>query len=128
MNEEKKLRKAQGGMDYQLEMLQESLRTGITELLILSILTRGEAYGYDIYKKIVTETDGAFNIFHTAIYTYLRRLIAKNFIEVRHEQAAVASVSRRMVIYGITDAGREYLEEGKKLYRLVTRKAEDILF
>ncbi len=124
----KKGQKDKTSMEYLKTMLHESLRTGITELLILDILTEGDSYGYDVFKKLTDRTNNVFKVFHTAIYTYLRRLLAKGLIEVRAEQEAVANVSRRMVIYGITENGRIYLDEGRKLYKTITGQATAVLF
>lgn len=107
-------------------LLSESIRSGITELILLEILTEGDAYGYEVYKKLVERTDGVFHFFHTAIYTFLRRMKEKGLIDVSDKEFQ-RPTARHMVYYTITSEGKAYLEYGKRQFNLIWGTAARLL-
>ena len=75
-----------------------------TELLVLYALSKGEAHGYEIIKRIREEF--VFPRSPGVLYPVLRKLVRKGLIE----EVGKASRGGRVVkLYRITDKGREYL-------------------
>ena len=98
--------------DQMYTLLNESIRSGMTELLVLHLLSQRDAYGYEIYKALTERTEGVFTFYHTAVYTYLRRMRLKGLIDVSENAPAQPTTARHMVYYTITEEGRRYLEHG----------------
>lgn len=113
--------------DKQCALLTESLRSGVTELLILQLLTKSDAYGYDIYKQIDEQTNGAVSFFHTATYTYLRRMKEKGLIAESDYCPEEPTSARRTVYYTITEEGKAYLAYGKKQFQAIYGQAKKLL-
>ena len=82
------------------------LRRGSLELIVLHLLSGGEAYGYEIVSKLTAETNGALEVSDGTLYPVLYRLERGGFVEVRWETAQ-RGVPRKY--YRLTDAGRAEL-------------------
>ena len=84
------------------------LRRGSLELIVLHLLAPGEAYGYEIVSKLVSETNGALEVTDGSLYPVLYRLERAGFVSVRWETPE-RGVPRKY--YQLTDAGRAELEQ-----------------
>ncbi|MHB1684852.1 MAG: PadR family transcriptional regulator [Bacilli bacterium] len=54
---------------------------GFINPIILAVVVRGDAYGYEIAKYVNEQTDGALELKEGTLYPALRRLEAEKFIE-----------------------------------------------
>lgn len=88
-------------MDLNKEVLK-----GHIDTLILSILNKGDSYGYEIAKVVRDET--SFELKESTLYVSLKRLESKGLIKSYwgNEQ----SIGSRRKYYNITDYGKENLE------------------
>ncbi len=77
-----------------------------TELLVLYALSKGEAHGYEIIKRIREEF--VFPRSPGILYPVLRKLLRRGMIE---EAGKVSRGGRVVKVYRLTDKGREYLAE-----------------
>lgn len=59
---------------------KNSLITGITDLLVLSMLDRQDSYVYEITKSISDNSDGLLSISHNTVYTATYKLEEENMI------------------------------------------------
>ena len=89
----------------QLEGIQENLRRGLTEMLILCMLLEEDQYGYQLQIKLKERTDGLFELTTASLYGPLYRLEAKGYIV---EEVVVVGERRTRTYYQITDEGRSY--------------------
>ena len=87
--------------------VKENLSKRINELLVLAVLERGPAHGYQIALSVEERTEGAFSFQHGTLYPILHRLEAEG--QARGEWGGEG---RRRKTYEITDAGRAELEAG----------------
>ena len=85
---------------------QKELKKGSAELLVLSLVEARPRHGYDIAKRIESESDGTLKFHAASLYPLLYRLERKGWIEGRwHEQAG----QRRRRMYKLTRDGRKIL-------------------
>ena len=79
--------------------IDENVRSGIVELLILHLLCERDMYGYEIIKLLASRTNGAFIMKQASLYGPLYRMSSRGLIS--------------------SHKGREYLEYGKEQINLV---------
>jgi PadR family transcriptional regulator PadR len=86
--------------------IDRELRRGSLELIVLHLLSRGEAYGYEIVSKLTERTNGALEITDGTLYPVLYRLERAGYVTVRWEMPG-RGVPRKY--YDLTAEGREEL-------------------
>ncbi|WP_107571638.1 PadR family transcriptional regulator [Clostridioides difficile] len=86
-------------MDLNKEVLK-----GHIDTLILSILNKGDSYGYEIAKIVINET--TFELKESTLYVSLKRLESKGLIKSYWG----SGLGSRRKYYNITDEGKENLE------------------
>ena len=89
--------------------IEENVRSGIVELLILKLLAEEDMYGYRIRQELETRTGGAFLVKEGSLYGPLYRMSQRNLIS---SYKVVVGEKRFRNYYRIEDAGREYLAYG----------------
>lgn len=106
----------------QLEGIQENLRRGLTEMLILCMLLEEDRYGYQLQIALKERTGGLFELTTASLYGPLYRLAAKGYIV---EYVVVVGERRSRNYYQITDEGRSYyklmVEEYIRTHRQVSK-------
>ena len=90
--------------------IERELKRGSVELIVLHLLTPGEAYGYEIVSKLTAETNGALEITDGTLYPVLYRLERSGLVAVRWETPE-RGVPRKY--YRLTEPGRDELERLK---------------
>ena len=88
-------------MDLNKEVLK-----GHIDTLILSILNKGDSYGYEIAKTVRDET--TFELKESTLYVSLKRLESKGLI--KSYWGSDQGLGSRRKYYNITDEGKENLE------------------
>ncbi len=88
-------------MPPQAELLQ-----GTLNMLILQVLSRRKANGYEIAKMIEERSDEALQVDHGSLYPALRRLEAHGWIAA---EWAVSPTKRQARYYALTAAGRKQI-------------------
>ena len=86
--------------------IERELKRGSLELVVLHLLSLGEAYGYEIVTSLAERTNGSLEITDGTLYPVLYRLERAGFVEVRWETPA-RGVPRKY--YRLTEAGRTEL-------------------
>lgn len=80
---------------------------GVLPLCILSVLTEGEQYGYDLARRL--EEAGLGEIKGGTLYPVLSRLESEELVEIRWETGG-GGPSRKY--YSLTKRGHNHLREG----------------
>lgn len=91
--------------------IEENVRSGIVELLILQLLCERDMYGYEIKQLLAHRTDGAYEMKEGSLYGPLYRMSSRKLISSHKE---MAGEKRFRMYYHIEDAGKEYLVYGKE--------------
>ena len=86
--------------------IARELKRGSLELVVLHLLSLGEAYGYEIVTKLAALTDGDLEVTDGTLYPVLYRLERGGFVDVRWETLK-RGVPRKY--YRLTKSGHEEL-------------------
>ena len=96
-----------GGREERKGIARE-LKRGSLELIVLHLLSHGEAYGYEIVSKLTADTNGSLEVTDGTLYPVLYRLERAGFVTVRWETQA-RGVPRKY--YRLTDTGSDELAQ-----------------
>jgi PadR family transcriptional regulator PadR len=92
-------------------MISKALVAASTKPMILSILLRGENYGYQIIQKVKDLSGGKLEWSDGMLYPVLHRLEKDGCIR---SQWKISDEGRLRKYYKLTDKGREELEKERK--------------
>ena len=104
--------------------IDRSLMTGSTTLLILSLLSGEEMYGYQMITELSRRSDRTFELKAGTLYPILHALEADRLVTVR-ERAAENGRMRKY--YRITKKGLQVLEEKKTEWNTYTDKVNAVV-
>jgi DNA-binding PadR family transcriptional regulator len=105
------------------EVLAADLLRGHTETIVLGVLSRGDSYGFEIFKQIREATGGAYEIKEATLYASYRRLERDGLVEAYWGDE---SQGGRRKYYRITDAGRAEFQRSVRAW-VITREIIDSL-
>lgn len=86
--------------------IEENLKVGLLDILILKLLLKEDMYGYQIKQKIFDQSNGSIIIKEGSLYGPLYRMESKNMISSRKE---LVGEKRFRMYYHIEDYGKEFL-------------------
>ena len=104
--------------------IDKSLMSGSTTLLILSLLSREEMYGYQMITELYRRSDRTFELKEGTLYPVLHALEKDGALR-SYEKEAPSGRARRY--YAITAKGRRLLEEIKEQWGHFARAVELIV-
>lgn len=104
-------------------MEDTQLMKGILEGCVLSIIAKGETYGYEILSEL--ERYGFEELGEGTLYPILTRLHKGGSIWCRKAKSPLGPIRK---YYSITEDGKKRLEAFLDSYQKVTKCAEAILF
>ena len=104
--------------------IDKSLMTGSTTMLVLSLLSREEMYGYQMITELARRSDHTFELKEGTLYPILHGLEADRLVTVREREA---ESGRMRKYYRITKRGLKLLEEKKEEWAFFTEKVNAIL-
>ncbi len=107
------------------DSINENLRAGYLELLILQILSEKDCYGYEMKNEITERTNGVFTFSTSSLYIPLLRLTDRGYISSRKE---IVVGKRFRTYYHIEKTGIEYLEYGKEQFITVVDGIKNMLY
>ena len=87
---------------------ESELIRGNIDAIVLSTLSNGDSYGYEILKDVASTSQGAYEMKEPSLYTSLKRLEGQGFVE---SYWGSESQGARRKYYHITGAGRGELTE-----------------
>jgi PadR family transcriptional regulator PadR len=88
--------------------IERELKRGSIELIVLHLLSLGEAYGYEIVTKLTDLTDGDLEVSDGTLYPVLYRLERAGWVDVRWDTPD-RGVPRKY--YKLTRLGRSELAQ-----------------
>ncbi len=99
-------------------------KKGLTDMLILKLLTEGDDYPYQLAQRIRECSDGKIVIKEFALYPILYRMEEKGFLTSYGQKHG----RMERVYFHVQEAGREELKELVQAYEEVKRGIEKILY
>lgn len=103
--------------------MEDNLKKAVTELVVLSLLSREDMYAGQIAQAIEERSGGAVSIVFP--YSALYRLISAGYIWEAYKKTAPDG--RRRQYYQVTDQGRAHLEALREVYERFTRGVDVLL-
>lgn len=102
---------------------KDNVKKGTTELLVLSLLSQQDMYGYQICQTLAEKSNQVYTISEGSLYPILYRLSQAGYISER-----VELVKRRSrVYYHLEESGQIYFKQCMKEYRILISSIFDIL-
>ena len=92
-------------------MVSKNLMAASTKPLILSILSGGEIYGYQIIQNVIRMSGGTLDWSEGMLYPVLHRLEKDGFIRA---QWKISENSRKRKYYSLTELGKTELEKERR--------------
>lgn len=100
-----------------------NFKRGSAEMLLLSLLSQGDRYPYELSKELKTYSGGLFDIQGPSLYTVLYRLEQKGYLSTHEVKAG----RRIRVYYHLLPAGAEVLKAILREYRGIAKGIENVL-
>ena len=104
--------------------IDKSLISGSTTLLILSLLSREELYGYQMITELSRRSDHTFELKEGTLYPILHGLEADGLVTVREK---AAETGRMRKYYRITKKGLKMLDEKKAEWSFFAEKVNAVI-
>ena len=104
--------------------LQDQIRKGSTEILILSLLAEEAMYGYQISQELRQRSEEYFEMKEGLLYPTLHRMAQDGLLTSEWRETGTA---RRRKYYTITDKGRRALSEQTSEWRTFIQKLTRLL-
>ena len=88
--------------------IEENMKRGILEMLILKALCKQDLYGYEMASVINSQSDGLINIKEGSLYGPLYRLIDRECVS---ENRVLVGKRRVRIYFHIEQPGLDYLKK-----------------
>ena len=95
-------------MSKHLAQLQFDIKRGFLQFTVLSLISRGPKYAYEIKDEIYKATEGSFDIDRNNLYKKLRTLETAGILKSVKEPSAQGANRK---YYSLTTFGRSFLKE-----------------
>ena len=105
-------------------VLSSDLLRGHTDAIVLRILMRGDAYGFEIYNRILERTGEQYELKETTLYSSYKRLEAEGCI-ISYWGDETQGARRKY--YRITGKGREVFEQNMRDWQFTQKIINDLL-
>ena len=105
-------------------MAKNTLKFSIVELLVLSLLSKKDLYGYEIVSLISRISNGVFSISEGTLYPTLYKMEDANFITYKEK---LVNKRRKRNYYHLEEKGKQKLDEDLKEFRMMTSAIQEIL-
>ena len=97
-------------------MMEKELVAASTEPLILSLLSKGESYGYELIQEVKRLSEGQITWTDGMLYPVLHRMEAEGWIKSRW---AEAENGRRRKYYSIKKDGEKALKDKREQWAVI---------
>lgn len=104
--------------------LQDQIRKGSSEILVLALLVEQPMYGYQISQELAKRSDGYFELKEGLLYPTLHRMKQDGLVTSEWQKAGEA---RRRKYYSITSLGREQLAQQSAEWQLFMMKLKELV-
>lgn len=102
----------------------DTFRRGSLAMLILTILSEGDCYGYEIVQTLNEISDGILDFTLGTVYPVLSKLLANGYISSYEVKSGPKMVRH---YYQLTPSGREFFQEMVVDYRSVENAINQVL-
>lgn len=100
---------------------------GHLENLVLAALSKGDAHGFEILKRLEVAGSGALQLKEGSLYPALYRLEAEGLVKAAWEEGDNDRRGPRRKIYGLTPKGSQRLEQSRGEWAVFVRVIGGIL-
>jgi len=90
---------------------------GHLETLVLSVLRRGDAHGFEILQRLEAAGSGALKLKEGSLYPALYRLEAAGMIKGKWEDGATSRRGPRRRIYSLSKKGRHRFDHARNEFQ-----------
>jgi PadR family transcriptional regulator PadR len=97
------------------QIVGDTLR-GHLETMVLAVLERGEAHGFEVLRRLEADGCGALSLREGTLYPVLYRLERAGLVEATWEADSGGRRGPRRRIYRMTDQGRRELARRRALW------------
>lgn len=104
--------------------IDKGLMAGSTAMLVLSLLSREEMYGYQMIAELAHRSDHTFELKKGTLYPILHTLEAEHLVTVHEKEAETGRVRK---YYRITQKGLKALEEKKEAWTFFMEKVNAVV-
>lgn len=104
--------------------INKELLKGSTAVMILSMLSRKDMYGYQIMQELKMMSDNTFDLKEGTLYPLLHTLENNNAIECYWFDT---EEGRRRKYYKITDTGKEMLSEKRQEWSVYVQAVNSVI-
>ena len=109
-----------------MNALNQQLKKGILEIVVLKLISEEDVYGYDLIKKLEAQSDGYYSIKEGSLYPILYRLEDKHYIE-SYSRAFEGERRIPRKYYKVTPLGSEALVKMIDEWILYSEKTNKLL-
>lgn len=102
------------------ESIQIQLKKGVLEMCVLTLLSRGDSYGYEIFSRLET----LIGMGEGTIYPLMRRMQGEGLVSTYLMESATGAPRK---YYTITEQGRRILASQRAEWRDFQNSVENIL-
>jgi PadR family transcriptional regulator PadR len=103
--------------------INKELMKGSTVILILTLLSQKEMYGYEMTKEIEKHSNGIFSFNEGTLYPILHTLEAEKWVESYWDK----SEGRKRKYYRITNEGKLQLKEKKAEWQIFRTAVDQVI-
>lgn len=104
--------------------MDSRLLWGVVEMLILEVLSREPNYGYEIVQRVLSDSDGYFELKEGSLYPALHRLERQKLLSSYWTESDAA---RRRKYYKLTRSGAKALAAKRKEWTQFARGVSGVL-
>ncbi len=104
--------------------IEKSLLSGSTPMLVLSLLSDGDKYGYEMVEELAKRSDDTFLLKEGTLYPLLHSLEKDKLVR---SYTKIAPNGRERKYYQLTYDGKEHLRSKEKEWRLFSEKVNAVL-
>jgi DNA-binding PadR family transcriptional regulator len=105
-------------------VLSSDLLRGHTDTIVLRILMRGDAYGFEIYNRILERTGDQYELKETTLYSSYKRLEAEGCITSYWGDETQGA---RRKYYSVTGKGRMLFEQNLRDWQFTQKIINELL-
>ena len=107
-----------------MKKADKNLLSGSTTLLVLSLLSSGDKYGYEMIAELEARSDHTFTLKEGTLYPILHGLDKEKYL-TSYQQEAPSGRMRKY--YRLTRRGRELLADKKEEWKNFRQGVSDVL-
>jgi DNA-binding PadR family transcriptional regulator len=96
--------------------------TDLTIYILLALLKK-PLKGYDISKEVMKISEGEVKVLNASPYAKLKKMLELELIEITEEK----NENRKIIYYGITDKGRETINQELMKIEILTSRIKNTL-